>query len=64
MKTDYLSHRWFARENDIIGGWCVTPVDEPPSHGVTEVASFTSKELADHIAFLHNQWLDSYDKAE
>jgi len=56
-KTGYLNTPWFARENDLIGGWCVMPVDEPPSLGVPEVADFTTQELAEHIAELHNQWL-------
>lgn len=56
-KTGYLRMPWFARENDIIGGWCVMPVDEPPSLGVPEVANYTTRELAEHIASLHNRWL-------
>lgn len=50
MRTGYLACRWYARRNDLIGGWCVMPVDEPPSQGVPEVADFTSHELAEHIA--------------
>ena len=57
MKTGYLDREWFARENDIIGGWCVMPVDESPSLGVMEVADFTTRELAEHIAAIHNEWL-------
>lgn len=57
MKTGYLDCEWFAVENDLIGGWCVMPVNESPSHGVPEVADFTTKELAEHIANIHNTWL-------
>ncbi len=57
MKTGYVDREWFARVNDLIGGWCVMPVDEPPSLGVPEVADFTTRELAEHIAALHNHWL-------
>lgn len=57
-KTGYLNYRWYARENDLSGGWCVMPADEPPSQGILEVASFTTRELAEHIAELHNAWLE------
>lgn len=58
MLTGYLNREWFARENDLIGGWCVMPViDEPPSWGVPEVADFTTREIAEHIADIHNTWL-------
>jgi hypothetical protein len=56
-KTGYLSFEWYARPNDIVGGWCVMPVDQPPSDGFPEVANFTTQELAEHIARLHNDWL-------
>jgi len=52
-----MTSRWYARPDDLIGGWCVMPVDEPPSAGMPEVASFIMQEAAEHIAFLHNQWL-------
>lgn len=57
MKTGYLNYEWFAKPNGLIGGWCVMPVDEEPEYGVTEVADFTTRELAEHIAELHNTWL-------
>lgn len=49
-----LAARWYAHPNDLIGGWCVMPVDQPPSCGVGEVADFTRQEIAEHIAGLHN----------
>jgi hypothetical protein len=49
--------RWYAKPNDLIGGWCVMPLDESPSGGMPEVADFIMQEAAEHIAFLHNQWL-------
>lgn len=57
MKTNYANVPWFARPNDLIGGWCVMPVDEPPSSGIPEVADFTTRELAEHIVSLHNNAL-------
>lgn len=56
---NYLHQRWYARENDVIGGWCVMPVDQPPSGGVPEIADFTARENAEHIARLHNEWLSN-----
>jgi hypothetical protein len=53
-----LKVRWFARENDLIGGWCVMPADQPPSEGTPEVADFIRQDVAEHIAELHNAWLD------
>lgn len=44
---------WFALENDLIGGWCVSSVNKPPSefsHGEHEIADFTLKEHAEFIA--------------
>jgi hypothetical protein len=41
---------WFAKENDLIGGWCVMPVDDVPSNGVYEVADFAHREAAEFIA--------------
>lgn len=57
-RTGYLTYQWFAQPNDLVGGWCVMPVDEPPSYGVMEVADFTTREAAEHIAKLHNDWLN------
>jgi hypothetical protein len=54
-----LAATWYARPNDLIGGWCVMPADEPPSSGPPEVASFASETVAQHIADLHNEWLET-----
>jgi hypothetical protein len=62
MNTGYLNYRWYVHENDLIGGWCVMPIDEPPSYGIAEVADFLTKECADHIAELHNNWLDTREQ--
>lgn len=64
MNTGYIYYRWYPREDDVIGGWCVMPIDEPPSYGVAEVAHFLTKECADHIAELHNSWLNQQVGAE
>ena len=54
-----LAATWYARPDDLIGGWCVMPSDEPPSSGPPEVASFASETVAQHIADLHNGWLET-----
>lgn len=41
---------WFARPNDLIGGWCVRTVDTPPSEGPGEVADFIEEADANFIA--------------
>lgn len=53
--------KWYAKPNDLIGGWCVMPIDKTPGSApkaVYEVATFCSKETAEHIASLHNQSLE------
>jgi hypothetical protein len=46
---------WFAKENDLIGGWCVMPVDDVPSNGVHEVADFAHREAAVRRSALSSQ---------
>jgi hypothetical protein len=57
-RVNYEYFRWYARPNDLIGGYCVMPVDEPPSSGIPEVADFMDEHTAQHVAKLHNDWLD------
>jgi hypothetical protein len=56
---------WYLRENDLIGGMCVMPVDVPPSSGVAEVSDFGRVDDARYIASWHPavalavaDWLD------
>lgn len=51
--------KWYAIEDDLIGGWCVMDADMPPSqatpeNGVREIANFIRREDAEKIARLHN----------
>lgn len=54
--------KWYAVVDDLIGGYLISTIDKPASQldmkTGCHVASFTSKENADHIAELHNAWLD------
>lgn len=49
-----LEARWYVQPDDLIGGWCITVVDMPPSVGFPSVADFLSKAAAEHIVALHN----------
>jgi hypothetical protein len=41
---------WYPQPNDVIGGWCVTDVDQQPSQGGCAIADFTSEAEARFIA--------------
>jgi hypothetical protein len=57
-EIDFLNREWYAKPNDLIGGWCVMPVDATPAEcNIPEVADFTTEKLARHIAKIHNEWL-------
>jgi hypothetical protein len=60
-EQELLETRWYAVDNDLIGGYAVATVDKPESeHNVYEadytVGTFMTKRCAEHIADLHNQW--------
>ena len=60
-----LAATWYARANDLIGGWCVMPSDEPPSSDIPAiVADFATETIAQHVADLHNDWLATLRAAE
>lgn len=51
---DVLKIQWYAKPNDLIGGWCIMPVEEMPSQGCWTVGDFLSQGVAEHVASLHN----------
>lgn len=53
-----LTTTWYAQPDDLIGGWCVMPSEQPPSAGGPQLADFTSQQIAEHVAGLHNEWLE------
>ncbi len=56
--ADPLAATWYAQPNDVIGGWCVMDVDATPADAQRpEIADFTRREHAEHIADLHNERL-------
>jgi hypothetical protein len=54
LEAAMLASRWWVQPNDEIGGWCIMPVDKPPSTGYPQVACFLSQAAAEHIVGLHN----------
>lgn len=59
--TDTVNIRWYAHVDDLIGGWCIMPVDEPPSQGWWQIADFIDEAAARHIVELHNEWFDKHE---
>lgn len=52
---------WYVVENDLIGGWSISNVNKPesqqdPYEGEFEIATFVIKEVAEHMAEVHNTW--------
>lgn len=56
MPPDWASVPWYAKPNDLIGGWCIGVDERPPSkEGVWVLGDFMNEDLARHIVALHNQ---------
>lgn len=57
MNEDWLTATWYAKPNDLIGGWCVGTDELPPSKASVAplVADFISEAVARHVAALHNR---------
>lgn len=56
-----LMHRpWRAQPEDTVGGWCITLAEDPrtPADGALAIAMFLSRDVAVHIAEIHNRSLD------
>ena len=56
LETYLIFREWYVQPNDLIGGYCVMPVDLPPSSGWPEVADFHSQRAARHVVLVHNSW--------
>ncbi len=67
---DYLSMKWYAVVDDVVGGWAVATVNLPVSRfmgngfGRTVADGFWEKEHADHVVELHNEWLANREEDE
>ena len=53
---------WFAKPDDLVGGWCVTTDDRTPAEGARTLASFTSEAAARFIAIARNELLPTVDR--
>lgn len=58
----YMSQLWYARPDDVVGGWAVMNADVPPSEisradDIWQVGHWLSEEAAEHVAWLHNAYL-------
>lgn len=45
---------WYVKANDLVGGWSIMLEDKPPSESQLEIATCLTKEIAEHIVWLHN----------
>lgn len=58
FNAEALNARWTAVVNDEIGGWAVTTNGVGPLDGGRMAADLVmTRELAEHIADVHNQWV-------
>ncbi|MFJ8930630.1 hypothetical protein ACIRLA_29010 [Streptomyces sp. NPDC102364] len=58
--VDFRTQKWRAQKDDLIGGWCVTPAADKrtPAAGAPSLADFCTEEMAQHVAEIHNNWLE------
>jgi hypothetical protein len=56
---ELLTREWRPQPDDTVGGWCVTLGEDPrsPGAGALVIAMFLSREVAVHIAEVHNRSL-------
>jgi hypothetical protein len=52
-----LEAPWYVQPNDLIGGWCVTAINEPPSTGRGPAVAdmVLDKAIAERIVKDHNR---------
>jgi dCMP deaminase len=53
----YDQNMWRVQPDDVIGGWCITPLEDKrtPAQGAVQIANFVTYEDAEHIVNVHNQ---------
>jgi hypothetical protein len=56
MDGHALDIPWRVAANDLIGGWCIVPLEGPstPATGAMTIADFITQDAAKHIVELHN----------
>lgn len=60
LRTGPLAEEWRAAHNNIIGGWCIALACDtrtPADGAVVLVDMICNREVADHIARMHNDWI-------
>jgi transcriptional regulator with XRE-family HTH domain len=58
LERELISRKWYVYPNDLIGGYCIMPIDAPLSSGCSQIADFINELAAEHIATLHNSTID------
>jgi hypothetical protein len=58
--VNFMSQKWRAQRDDLIGGWCITPAADKrtPAEGAPTMAGLFMEDTARHVAKLHNNWLE------
>lgn len=48
---------WYAKVEDMVGGWCIGTTDITPANGGDIVCDMMTEETARHVVKIHNEWL-------
>ena len=56
---ELMTQPWRAQPDTTLGGWCLTLAEDPrtTSEGALPIAVYLSREVAEHLADLHNRSL-------
>jgi hypothetical protein len=57
---ELMNRPWRAQPETTVGGWCVTLAEDlrTPAEGALAIAMFLSRDIATHIAEMHNRSLE------
>ena len=57
---ELMNRPWRAQPETTVGGWCVTLAEDgrTPAEGALAIAMFLSRDIAAHIAEMHNRSLE------
>ena len=61
-----LSQQWYAKPDDLVGGWCVTNCDKTPSQidvrkGEYVVGDFLTERMAKEVVAGHQYLMEKWD---
>lgn len=60
--VDVINIKWYVQPNDLVGGWCISNVDKPPSQhnhiDEFEIGDLLTEEVANYIVSIHNMRFD------